>query len=126
MSKMNCSYHKLSTYLYIHVATLCSIFLSLTFLNGFNMAGKKEVDKDDLDGWVVSSESCSFNSIGARYYREVLPGKVQGYRYHLNSACNSYFDWLKRKGYTSIHQKGSMSLATSIHVATRLAKLTSY
>ncbi|KAK3100703.1 hypothetical protein FSP39_024003 [Pinctada imbricata] len=39
-------------------------------------AGKKEVDKDDLDGWVVSSESCCFNSVGARYYREVLPGEV--------------------------------------------------
>lgn len=28
-----------------------------------------------VDGWVVSSESCSFNSIGAKYYREVLPGE---------------------------------------------------
>ena len=26
------------------------------------------------EGWVVSSESCSFQSIGAKYYREVLPG----------------------------------------------------
>ncbi|CAI5678483.1 unnamed protein product [Oreochromis niloticus] len=34
--------------------------------------GAKE---EDTDGWVVSSESCSFQSIGAKYYREVLPGE---------------------------------------------------
>uniref|UniRef100_A0A3Q3G0P7 Amidophosphoribosyltransferase n=1 Tax=Labrus bergylta TaxID=56723 RepID=A0A3Q3G0P7_9LABR len=28
------------------------------------------------EGWVVSSESCSFQSIGAKYYREVLPGEI--------------------------------------------------
>lgn len=27
-------------------------------------------------GWVVSSESCGFLSIGARYEREVLPGEI--------------------------------------------------
>ena len=31
---------------------------------------------DDVEGWVVSSESCSFQSIGAQYYREVLPGEI--------------------------------------------------
>lgn len=31
---------------------------------------------DDLGGWVVSSESCSFPSIGAKYYREVKPGEI--------------------------------------------------
>nr|DBA29171.1 TPA: hypothetical protein GDO54_009424 [Pyxicephalus adspersus] len=30
----------------------------------------------DTEGWVVSSESCSFLSIGAEYYREVLPGEI--------------------------------------------------
>ncbi|XP_072170954.1 amidophosphoribosyltransferase-like [Diadema setosum] len=30
----------------------------------------------DVEGWVVSSESCSFQSIGAKYYREVLPGEI--------------------------------------------------
>ncbi|XP_071751730.1 amidophosphoribosyltransferase [Centroberyx gerrardi] len=30
----------------------------------------------DTEGWVVSSESCSFQSIGAKYYREVLPGEI--------------------------------------------------
>ncbi|XP_061094119.1 amidophosphoribosyltransferase [Conger conger] len=30
----------------------------------------------DTEGWVVSSESCSFQSIGARYYREVEPGEI--------------------------------------------------
>ncbi|CAB3259255.1 unnamed protein product [Arctia plantaginis] len=28
------------------------------------------------EGWVVSSESCGFLSIGARYVREVLPGEI--------------------------------------------------
>lgn len=35
---------------------------------------------DDSDqepeGWVISSESCGFLSIGARYVREVLPGEI--------------------------------------------------
>ncbi|CAI5678486.1 unnamed protein product [Oreochromis niloticus] len=35
--------------------------------------GAKE---EDTEGWVVSSESCSFQSIGAKYYREVLPGEI--------------------------------------------------
>lgn len=28
------------------------------------------------DGWVISSESCGFLSIGARYDREVQPGEI--------------------------------------------------
>ncbi|KAM9832611.1 amidophosphoribosyltransferase [Neosynchiropus ocellatus] len=32
--------------------------------------------EDDTEGWVVSSESCSFQSIGAKYYREILPGEI--------------------------------------------------
>ncbi|CAB0010618.1 unnamed protein product [Nesidiocoris tenuis] len=28
------------------------------------------------EGWVISSESCGFLSIGARYFREVLPGEI--------------------------------------------------
>lgn len=28
------------------------------------------------DGWVVSSESCGFLSIGAQYVREVFPGEI--------------------------------------------------
>lgn len=32
--------------------------------------------EEDTEGWVVSSESCSFQSIGARYYREILPGEI--------------------------------------------------
>ncbi|XP_034085883.1 amidophosphoribosyltransferase [Gymnodraco acuticeps] len=32
--------------------------------------------EEDTEGWVVSSESCSFQSIGAKYYREVLPGEI--------------------------------------------------
>ncbi|KAK9399127.1 amidophosphoribosyltransferase [Crotalus adamanteus] len=30
----------------------------------------------ETEGWVVSSESCSFLSIGAEYYREVMPGEI--------------------------------------------------
>ncbi|ELK03686.1 Amidophosphoribosyltransferase [Pteropus alecto] len=36
----------------------------------------KEKKSLETEGWVVSSESCSFLSIGARYYREVLPGEI--------------------------------------------------
>ncbi|XP_036889958.1 amidophosphoribosyltransferase isoform X2 [Sturnira hondurensis] len=36
----------------------------------------KEKKPLETEGWVVSSESCSFLSIGARYYREVLPGEI--------------------------------------------------
>ncbi|KAJ1058854.1 hypothetical protein K5549_020811, partial [Capra hircus] len=33
-------------------------------------------DINEMERWVVSSESCSFLSIGARYYCEVLPGEI--------------------------------------------------
>ncbi|XP_065733493.1 amidophosphoribosyltransferase [Phocoena phocoena] len=36
----------------------------------------KEKKSSETEGWVVSSESCSFLSIGARYYREILPGEI--------------------------------------------------
>ena len=29
-----------------------------------------------VDGWVVSSESCAFTSIGAKFCRDVLPGEI--------------------------------------------------
>ena len=34
-----------------------------------------DFDDHEIEGWVVSSESCSFNAVGAAYYREVLPGR---------------------------------------------------
>ncbi|XP_041050667.1 amidophosphoribosyltransferase isoform X2 [Carcharodon carcharias] len=34
------------------------------------------VTETETEGWVVSSESCSFQSIGARYFREILPGEI--------------------------------------------------
>ncbi|KYO46029.1 amidophosphoribosyltransferase [Alligator mississippiensis] len=40
-----------------------------------DMNGKGK-DNRETEGWVVSSESCSFLSIGAEYYREVLPGEI--------------------------------------------------
>lgn len=36
----------------------------------------KEKKSSETDGWVVSSESCSFLSIGARYCHEVRPGEI--------------------------------------------------
>lgn len=30
----------------------------------------------EAEGWVVSSESCGFLSIGAQYVREVFPGEI--------------------------------------------------
>ncbi|NWU99284.1 PUR1 Amidophosphoribosyltransferase, partial [Upupa epops] len=40
-----------------------------------DMNGKGK-DNSETEGWVVSSESCSFLSIGAEYHREVLPGEI--------------------------------------------------
>ncbi|XP_071951352.1 amidophosphoribosyltransferase-like [Antedon mediterranea] len=36
-------------------------------------AGAKD---PEVEGWVVSSESCCFQSVGARYYREVAAGEI--------------------------------------------------
>lgn len=33
-------------------------------------------DTREAEGWVVSSESCGFLSIGAQYVREVFPGEI--------------------------------------------------
>lgn len=35
-----------------------------------------KADSDKAEGWVISSESCGFLSIGARYVREVYPGEI--------------------------------------------------
>ena len=35
-----------------------------------------KADDNNSEGWVISSESCCFQSIGAIYYREVLPGEL--------------------------------------------------
>ncbi|XP_017140762.1 amidophosphoribosyltransferase [Drosophila miranda] len=48
-------------------------------------AGHGNSSETPADGWVVSSESCGFLSIGARYVREVEPGEIveltrSGYR----------------------------------------------
>ncbi|KAH8385613.1 hypothetical protein KR200_003576 [Drosophila serrata] len=48
-------------------------------------AGHGNREDTPADGWVVSSESCGFLSIGARYVREVEPGEIveltrSGYR----------------------------------------------
>ncbi|KAM7362538.1 phosphoribosylamidotransferase [Cochliomyia hominivorax] len=48
-------------------------------------SGTTKVEDAPAEGWVVSSESCGFLSIGARYVREVEPGEIieltrNGYR----------------------------------------------
>ncbi|XP_066998656.1 amidophosphoribosyltransferase isoform X2 [Anabrus simplex] len=42
--------------------------------NGFNNSDEEEEEEEE--GWVISSESCGFLSIGARYVREVFPGEI--------------------------------------------------
>nr|XP_006000233.1 PREDICTED: amidophosphoribosyltransferase [Latimeria chalumnae] len=41
----------------------------------FHTSGNGDADSE-TEGWVVSSESCSFQSIGAKYYCEVQPGEI--------------------------------------------------
>lgn len=36
----------------------------------------RNIDNAKEEGWVVSSESCSFLSIGAKFVREVRPGEI--------------------------------------------------
>ncbi|GAB1609570.1 amidophosphoribosyltransferase-like [Argonauta hians] len=44
-----------------------------------------------IDGWLVSSESCSFQAVGAKYVREVLPGEiVEISPTGVNSLCRIY------------------------------------
>uniref|UniRef100_A0A4W4GSK9 Amidophosphoribosyltransferase n=1 Tax=Electrophorus electricus TaxID=8005 RepID=A0A4W4GSK9_ELEEL len=53
-----------------------------------SMDHSKLVREGDTEGWVISSESCSFQSIGAKYYREVQPGEiVQVSKYGVKSLC---------------------------------------
>ncbi|KAI4485031.1 hypothetical protein M0802_012833 [Mischocyttarus mexicanus] len=40
------------------------------------LAASESDDDDEAEGWVISSESCGFLSIGARYVREVFPGEI--------------------------------------------------
>ena len=67
----------------IHTNRNLQIILSmyqyfLSFIASYNGVrnNQKLVDDEECDGWIVSSESCSFQSIGASYYREVLPGEI--------------------------------------------------
>lgn len=41
-----------------------------------HVASNESDDDDEAEGWVISSESCGFLSIGARYVREVFPGEI--------------------------------------------------
>uniref|UniRef100_T1IGS5 Amidophosphoribosyltransferase n=2 Tax=Strigamia maritima TaxID=126957 RepID=T1IGS5_STRMM len=40
------------------------------------LPGEHTKTSDKPDGWVISSESCAFQSIGAEYFREVAPGEI--------------------------------------------------
>lgn len=52
-------------------------FLSITIIVTFVLALSEDCDENrEADGWVVSSESCGFLSIGAQYVREVYPGEI--------------------------------------------------
>uniref|UniRef100_A0A336LUI9 Amidophosphoribosyltransferase n=1 Tax=Culicoides sonorensis TaxID=179676 RepID=A0A336LUI9_CULSO len=52
-------------------------FTNGTHTNGTNgHQNGNHINEDDAEGWVISSESCGFLSIGARYVREVLPGEI--------------------------------------------------
>lgn len=44
--------------------------------NGMSNGKTNGHHSEGTDGWVISSESCGFLSIGARYEREVLPGEI--------------------------------------------------
>ncbi|XP_053602050.1 amidophosphoribosyltransferase-like isoform X1 [Plodia interpunctella] len=57
-----------SSYVYKQSSTQHAAVL----MNGCSKNGIEE----KAEGWVVSSESCGFLSIGARYVREVLPGEI--------------------------------------------------
>ncbi|XP_070552675.1 amidophosphoribosyltransferase-like [Ptychodera flava] len=35
-----------------------------------------KANENDIEGWLVSSESCVFQSMGAKYHREVMPGEI--------------------------------------------------
>ncbi|XP_071787673.1 amidophosphoribosyltransferase-like [Asterias amurensis] len=41
---------------------------------GYNADSKDQ--ENNVEGWIVSSESCSFQAMGAQYYREVQPGEI--------------------------------------------------
>lgn len=36
----------------------------------------EKLNLDNIDGWVVSSESCPFPSVSARIFRDVMPGEI--------------------------------------------------
>ena len=61
-------------YSIIWIKTNYNINISLNLSHPLSSTDDK--NDDALEGWVVSSESCTFHSIGARYYREVQPGEI--------------------------------------------------
>ena len=48
------------------------IFIFYTYILG----NDSDDDNIEAEGWVISSESCGFLSIGAKYVREVFPGEI--------------------------------------------------
>ncbi|XP_074651938.1 amidophosphoribosyltransferase-like [Tubulanus polymorphus] len=53
-----------------------SLISNLSVLSDSRSGDSSDSDSDYNQGWVISSESCSFQAIGARFYREVLPGEI--------------------------------------------------
>lgn len=56
-------------------------------------------DKESVpaDGWVISSESCGFLSIGARYVREVSIFYMVGFLTSYNRRINGYLRYNREK-----------------------------
>lgn len=48
---------------------------NFSLMNYLHLLADKDEPNFHPEGWVVSSESCSFQAIGAKYYREVIPGR---------------------------------------------------
>lgn len=58
----------MNDYYFVHILSNTYILAFYFFL--------ANIDDIEADGWVISSESCGFLSIGARYVREVEPGEI--------------------------------------------------
>jgi amidophosphoribosyltransferase len=41
-----------------------------------SVTNSANINPQSVDGWVVSSESCSFPSVCAKLYRDVAPGEI--------------------------------------------------
>ena len=77
LSRIHCF---ISKTVHLHIlgwVILCGFFvLRNWFFVVILLPFSAEEKTGESEGWVVSSESCCFQSIGAKYYREVQPGEI--------------------------------------------------